>query len=379
MVSFALCNPTDVRFGKGQIAALNGLVAPAARVLLLYGGGSILRNGVESQVRAALPGREITSIGGVEPNPVYETLQSAAELGRTAKVDLVLGVGGGSVVDAAKLLAALIALPEADPWDRLVVGDFPANTLPVGAVLTLAATGSESNAVSVISSTLPGLKLPFRNEYARPRFAVLDPSTLASLSRRQLENGVVDAFSHVLEQYMTWPVNAPIQYGYSETLMRVLAEWGPRLIGDGPGPEGDAARENVMWVANQALNGLIAAGVPEDWSSHMISHAITAVYGTDHARTLSAVMPHELVRKQTMLGRTVWGIQSDSDAEVAARAIDATEDFFRRMSCPVSVAEIDATFDAEPVVVHLVKAGQTRLGEHGVIDAAAVRSILGAA
>lgn len=386
MISFALCNPTDIRFGKGQIAALDGLVAPGGRVLLLYGGGSILRNGVEAQVRRALPGREITAFGGVEPNPVYETLQRAAELGRAARIDLVLGVGGGSVVDAAKFLAALIALPEADPWDRLVEGDFPSDTLPVGAVLTLAATGSESNAVSVISSTLRGLKLSFRNEYARPRFAILDPSTLASLSRRQLENGVVDAFSHVLEQYMTWPVNAPIQYGYSETLMRVLAEWGPRLVEDGSGAEGDAARENVMWAANQALNGLIAAGVPEDWSSHMIGHAITAVYGTDHARTLSAVMPglmrHEMVRKQAMLsrlGRMVWGLDGESEAEIAARAIDATEAFFRRMGCPVSVAEIDAEFDAEPVVAHLVKAGQTRLGEHGVIDAAVVRRILGAA
>lgn len=386
MISFALCNPTDIRFGKGQIAVLDELIPAHARVLLLYGGGSIFKNGVDAAVRAALRGREIVAFGGVEPNPVYETLQRAAAQGRAAGVDLVLGVGGGSVVDAAKFLAAMIATGEDDPWDRLVGGEFPADTLPVGAVLTLAATGSESNAVSVISSTVRGLKLPFRNEHARPRFAILDPSTLASLSRRQLENGVVDAFTHVLEQYMTWPVNAPIQYGYAETLMRVLAEWGPRLLADGTGADGDDARENVMWAANQALNGLIAAGVPEDWSTHMIGHAITAVYGIDHARTLSAVMPalmrHELSRKQSMLarlGRTVWGLEGSDEAEVAAKAIDATQDFFHRMGCPVTVNELGVAFDAEPVVAHLEKAGQTRLGEHGAIDLDVVRNILLAA
>lgn len=386
MISFALCNPTDIRFGKGQIAALADLVAPAAKVLLLYGGGSVLRNGIEAQVRAALPGRQVVAFGGVEPNPVYETLKRAAAVGVAQSVDLVLGVGGGSVVDAAKFLAAMIAAGEEDPWDSFVSGNFPANTLPVGAVLTLAATGSESNAVSVISSTRRGLKLPFRNERARPRFAVLDPSTLASLSRRQSENGVVDAFTHVLEQYMTWPVNAPIQYGYSETLMQVLVEWGPRLLAAGPGPDGDAARENVMWAANQALNGLIAAGVPEDWSTHMIGHAITAVYGIDHARTLSAVMPalmrHEIARKQAMLarlGRKVWDITGTDEAEVAARAIDATEDFFRRMGCPVRPSELGVDFDPEPVVGHLERAGQVRLGEHGTISPDTVRAILRAA
>ncbi|MGH6860533.1 MAG: iron-containing alcohol dehydrogenase [Phyllobacterium sp.] len=386
MIPFALCNPTDIRFGKGQINALDELVAPDARVLLLYGGGSIFRNGVEATVRKALQGRDISPFGGVEPNPVYETLQHAAGQGRHARVDCVLGVGGGSVVDAAKFLAAMIASGKDDPWDDFVGGRFPENTLSVGAVLTLAATGSESNAVSVISSTARGLKLPFRNERARPRFAILDPSTLASLSRRQLENGVVDAFTHVLEQYMTREVNAPIQYGYAETLMRVLLEWGPRLLDDGPGPEGDDARENVMWAANQALNGLIAAGVIEDWSTHMIGHAITAVYGIDHARTLSAVMPalmrHELAKKQVMLarlGRNVWGFQGSDDAEVASKAIDATEDFFRRMGCPVTTAELGVAFDADPVVEHLEKAGQTSLGENGTIDPSVVRAILRAA
>ena len=386
MISFALCNPTDIRFGKGQIAALNDLVPPDARVLLLYGGGSILRNGIDAQVRSALAGRQVLAFGGVEPNPVYETLQRAAEQARAADVDFVVGVGGGSVVDAAKFLAAMIASGDSDPWDRFVAEEFPAEAIPVGAVLTLAATGSESNAVSVISSRSRGLKLPFRNDRARPRFAILDPSTLASLSVKQLQNGVVDAFTHVLEQYMTRPVNAPIQYGYSETLMRVLAEWGPRLLESGPGPEGDDARENIMWAANQALNGLIAAGVPEDWSTHMIGHAITAVYGIDHARTLSAVMPalmrHEIGRKQSMLarlGRLVWHIHEPDDAVAAAKAIDATERFFQRMGCPISPADFDVEFEIDPVIAHLEKAGHTKLGESGVIDSTAIREILLAA
>jgi NADP-dependent alcohol dehydrogenase len=381
-MKFALCNPTDIRFGIGQIKRLRDLVKPGSSVLLLYGGGSIKANGVYDQVMAALEGSKVIEFGGVEPNPLYETLQRAVGVARDNKVDLVLGVGGGSVADAAKFLATMIGMPGDDPWSELVAGKLPEVTTPVGIVLTLAATGSESNPTSVISSTRYGLKLPFANQNARPRFAILDPSTMASLSRRQLENGVVDAFTHVLEQYATRPVNAPIQHGFSETIMTVLAEWGPRLLSE----PSDEARENVMWAANQALNGLIGAGVPQDWSTHMIGHAMTAVYGIDHARTLSAIMPallrERLDAKSAMLaryGRIVWGIVETDDREAALQAIARTEQFFTEMGCPITLAEFETGIDPDRIVDHLEKAGPVALGEDRNIDVATVRSILSAA
>lgn len=379
MVKFRLKNPTDIHFGKGTIASLKKVVPAGTRVLLLYGGGSIKRNGVYDQVMAALAGCDVAEFGGVEVNPVYETILKAAEAARRHRSELVLGVGGGSVVDAAKFLANVIPIIDGEPWDELMAGRFPANPLPVGAVLTLPATGSESNAVSVITHAGRRLKYPFANEATRPRFAILDPSTMLSLSRRQLENGAVDAFTHVLEQYMTRPVNTPVQHGFSETLMKVLAEWGPKLVET----RSEEACENVMWAANQALNGLIGAGVPQDWSTHYIGHAITALYGVDHARTLTMIMPtlmrYKLAQKTSMLARyarAVWGVSEADDRRAAEEGIARTEDFFRRMGCPVRASEADLTIDEKAILAHLETVGHTALGENKDIAADDVLQIL---
>lgn len=375
MVSFRLSNPTEILFGPGQIAALPELLPADARVLLLYGGGSIKTNGVYDSVVAGLAGHSWVEFGGVETNPVYETIAIAADLARASRSNFILGVGGGSVIDAAKFLAAIVPITGGDAWDALRTGPAPTNVLPVGAILTLPATGSESNAVSVISHSGRHLKLPFANQAARPRFAILDPATMKSLSRRQLENGVVDAFTHILEQYLTYPVNAPVQSGFSETLLDVLIEWGPRLLDE----NSDEARENVMWVANQALNGLIGAGVPQDWSTHMIGHAITALHGTDHARTLTMVMPSvlrsQLDAKLPVLARyarRVWKLDIADDILAAEAGIAATEAFFARMGCPTSTGGLDP----DAVVDHIAMAGQFPLGENGTIDADVVRDIL---
>lgn len=379
MMRFQLSNPTEIRFGKGQISALGELVPQNARVLLLYGGGSIRRNGVYDQVMVALAGRMVIEFGGVEVNPHYETLQKASALARTKGVDFVLGVGGGSVIDASKFLAAMIASGEDDPWDLLIENPTGVKPLPNGAVLTLPATGSESNPVSVISSVTRHLKVPFRHEGTRPRFAVMDPSTMRSLSQRQLENGAVDAFTHVLEQYFTYPVNAPVQYGFSETLMKVLVEWGPVLVDT----RSEEACENVMWAANQALNGLIGAGVPQDWSTHMIGHAITALYGIDHARTLTMIMPslmrYKLASKTAMLaryGRNVWGISEADDRSAAEQAIAKTEEFMVRMGCPVRISQAGIQVSEAELISHLERAGQDRLGELKDIAPDDVRAIL---
>ena len=364
MVSFELSNPTHIVFGEGQITVLRKLVAPGTRVLLLYGGGSIKRNGVYDQVIAALDRCEVMEFGGIEVNPHYETILMAADRARKGGSQLVLAVGGGSVIDAAKFLASAITTDNADPWDDFAAGRYPENIIPVGCVLTLPATGSESNAASAISSIDRGLKLPFANEAARPVFAIMDPSTMASLDRRQLGNGAVDAFTHVLEQYVTVPLNTPVQYGFSEVLLKTLIEWGPRLLDENT-PE---ARENVMWAANQALNGLIGAGVKQDWSTHMIGHAITALYGIDHARTLTLVMPSlfrfKLGDKQAMLARyarNVWGVTATDERVAAEQGIALTENFFSRMGLPVRIAEIaPIVVSADAVVDHLERAGHLR-------------------
>ena len=378
-MQFQLCNPTDIRFGKGQIANLRDLVPAAARVLLLYGGGSIKRNGVYAQVRAALPNHHVLEFGGVEVNPVYETLQRAAAAACADHIDFVLGVGGGSVIDAAKFLAAMIASGEHDPWDRLASGGTGIEPLPNGAVLTLPATGSESNPTAVITHAGRRLKLPIAMQSMRPRFAIMDPTTMLSLSRRQLENGIVDSFIHTLEQYLTLPVNAPVQFGFSETLLEVLLEWGPVLVER----RTDEACENVMWAANQALNGLIGAGVPQDWSTHYIGHAITALTGLDHARTLTMIMPsllrYKMQPKRVMLaryGRRVWGITESDDVRVAEEAIQRTEAFMGSMGCPIRIAEAGIELDADALVAHLEQARHTALGEGGDIRPDDVRAIL---
>lgn len=379
-VTFKLCIPTEIVFGSGQISALSELVQPGARVLLVYGGGSIKRNGVYEQVRAALATCEVSEFGGIEVNPLYETCLRAAALARTMQTQLILAVGGGSVVDAAKFIATIVPLQVDDPWDYLAKGGAPSGTLPVGAVLTLPATGSESNPVSVISSRERHLKIPFANEAARPKFAILDPDTMKSLDKRQLQNGVVDAFTHVVEQYLTLPVNTPVQFGFSEVLMETLIEWGPRLV-----EKGDAtSREVVMWAANQALNGLIGAGVPQDWSTHMIGHAITALYDIDHARTLSMVMPslmrfRSAAKKDMLLryARRVWHIDTADENAAREEAIRRTEAFFRQMGCPVRLSDVaPIRIVPDDILEHLERAGQTALGESADIGPKEVKEIL---
>jgi NADP-dependent alcohol dehydrogenase len=382
-LNFDLQTTTRIVFGQGRIADLDHLVNPNERILLLFGGGSIKANGVNDLVMRALGDRHVISFGGIEPNPEYDTIVEACRLARRENATFVLGVGGGSVIDAAKFAAAIIPLNSGDAWDMLVSNEILPQPLPNGAVLTLPATGSESNPVSVISRRDRGLKLPFAIEAARPKFAVLDPSTMKSLSRRQLENGVVDAVTHVLEQYLTQPANLPIQYGFSETLLAALFEAGPLLISH----PSDEVRETVMWAANQALNGLIGAGAQQDWSTHMIGHAITALYGVDHARTLSLVMPHllrdQLESKLGMLsrfGRQVWKLEGSDDRFIAAEAISLTEQFFSHMGCPVRFSELpEIAFDPERVIDHLENARQLPLGERQNLKADDVRRILKAA
>lgn len=379
LFSFGYHNPTAIHFGPGSIARLADLVPAESRCLLLYGGGSIKTNGVYDQVLTALAGRRLREFGGVEPNPTLETLNQAVDLVRAEGLDFILAVGGGSVIDGAKFVAAA-ALYDGDGWDIVSGAHQVERALPVGAVLTLAATGSESNAGAVVTRRATNQKKVYFAPPAQPRFAILDPQVLRSLPDRQLENGLVDAFVHVCEQYLTYPVGALVQDGYAEALLRALKTLAETF---------DQRREpgwlqNLMWTANQALNGLIGVGVPLDWATHRLAVELTALYGIDHARTLSILQPwllRETIEfkraKLEQMGRNVFGLAGAS-ADEGIAAIDA---FYRGLGMPVHLREagVDDPLAAERVMQAVRDHGNAALGGHAGLDAAKTERIIRAA
>lgn len=337
LLAFSYHNPTFLQFGHGSLQTLASLLPAQARVLLLYGGGSIKQNGVYEQVRAALAGHVHAEFAGVEANPTLETLNRAVELVRRERLDFVLGVGGGSVSDGAKFVAAA-ALYDGDGWDIVSGQHTVTAALPVGVVLTLPATGSESNAAAVVTRAATCEKRVFYAQPVRPRFAVLDPSVMASLPDRQLQNGLVDAFVHVCEQYLTWPVGALIQDGYAETVLRTL--W--QLAQDFGQRREPQWAQNLMWAANQALCGILGVGVPQDWATHRLAVQLTALYGLDHGRTLSILQPWVLregieVRRAKLeqMGSRVFGLLQPT----AEQVIVAIENMYRVLDMPLHLHE----------------------------------------
>lgn len=385
MLNFDFYNPTQIAFGKDRIADLAKLVPGAAKVLILVGGASAEKTGTLAEVRQALGARSHETFSGIEPNPSFDTAMQAVQKVRDGGFDFLLAVGGGSVIDAAKFIAAAVPF-EGDAWDILLKGGRNIKSaLPFGTVLTLPATGSEMNNGSVITRRDIGAKLPFRSPHLFPRFSVLDPTKTYTLPAQQLANGVVDAFVHTVEQYLTYPVNAPLQDRFAESLLQTLVDIGPRLL-NAPAPDYDD-RASLMWAATLALNGLIGAGVPQDWSTHMIGHELTALHNIDHARTLAIVLPAMLnerrVQKRAKLlqyGERVWGIRSGSDEERISAAIDQTRDFFERMGIPTRLSAYGLGADAIDVVVRQLEAhGMTQLSEHRDVTPKVSRRVLEAA
>jgi NADP-dependent alcohol dehydrogenase len=369
MNNFDYHNPTRILFGAGQIAAVAQHIPPAARVLLLYGGGSIKANGTYDEVKAALSGHIVLEFGGIEPNPHYETLMRAVALIKAEKIDFLLAVGGGSVIDGTKFVAAA-AVFDGDPWEILAKGGkIVQGALPFGAVLTLPATGSEMNSASVITRAATREKRAFASPFVYPQFSVLDPSKTFTLPLRQVGNGVVDAFIHVMEQYMTYPADAPVQDRFAEGLLQTLIEQGPRVLA---APEDLSVRANIMWTATMALNGLIGVGVPQDWSTHLIGHELTALYGLDHAQTLAIVLPGILsVRRKAKRGKLlqyaerVWGLREGAEEARIDAAIERTRAFFEQMGVPTRLSGYGldaAAIDA--VAAGLEAGGLVKLGEH---------------
>ena len=385
MQNFAYYNPTRILFGRGQIAALNEQLPAAARVLLLAGGGSIKTNGVLAQVREALGTRAVTEFWGVEANPDYDTLMPAVEIVRREKIDWILAVGGGSVLDGAKFVAAA-AVFEGDPWQILMsAGGAVKAALPIGAVLTLPGTGSEANGASVISRRAIKEKLAFITPHVYPRFSVLDPETTFSLPRRQVANGIGDAFCHVIEQYLTFPAEAAVQDRFAEGVMRTLIEVAPLTLAD---PTGYDARANFMWAATTALNGWIGAGVPQDWATHVIGHELTALHGIDHARTLAIVLPALLAaereaRREKLLqyAARVWDILDGSEDERIDAAISKTRGFYESLGIKTRLAdyEVPAATAAAEVARRLAARGLMAFGDRELITPAKAEQILLAA
>ncbi len=380
MRDFTFYNPTKILFGTGQIVGISREIPGDQRILMTYGGGSIKQNGVYDQVMTALAGREVLEFAGIEPNPTYETLMEAVRIVRERQVDFLLAVGGGSVIDGAKFIAA--AAPFAgEPWDILAKHARIERALPLGVVLTLPATGSEMNSFAVVTRRATQDKLAFGHPLVYPRFAVLDPTTTFTLPPRQIGNGVVDAFTHIMEQYLTYPVDAPVQDRFAEGLLLALIEEGPKTLAN---PEDYDARANLMWCATLALNGLIGAGVPSDWTTHSIGHEITVLYGLDHAQTLAIVLPNVMaVKRERKRGKLlqyaarVWGLTTGDENERIEAAIAQTRAFFERMGVKTYLRDYGIGGDAVPALLaQLERHGLTALGEHQDIDLATSRDIL---
>ena len=367
MRDFTFHNPTRILFGRGQIENIADQIPTDARILLVAGGGSIRNNGALDQVKGALAGRSLQEFWGVRPNPALDSLLPALEVVRSESLDFVLAVGGGSVIDAAKFIAAAARTP-GDPWNLLARGTRVSAALPVGVVLTMPGTGSESNGAAAISNHETGQKLVFVSPLSFPRFAVLDPELTFSLPERQVSNGIVDAFVHVLEQYLTYPVGGTLSDRLAEAILLTLKELGPSALSS---PKDYAVRANLMWAANLALNGLIAQGVPQDWTTHHIGHELTALFGIDHARSLAAVLPALLdarrqpkAEKLVQFGARVFGVSGASVSSCIDETIARTAAFFESLGVPTRLSAYGVGEEAVPRVVAKLKANRRlRMGE----------------
>ena len=382
MLNFELYNPTNLIFGKGQIEKLAALVPKNTKILLAYGGGSIFKNGIHEQVVKNLKGFEIVEFGGIEPNPHFETLMKAVEIIKNENIGFILAVGGGSVIDGVKFISAAANF-NGDPMEilhkRLQIKD---NALPFGTLLTLPATGSEMNSGAVVTIQSTQEKLAFGGSAMFPKFSICDPTVIESLPKRQIQNGVVDAFTHVMEQYLTYPHDAILQDRIAESVLQTLAEIGPDVVEN---PKDYKLASNFMWSCTMALNGLLNKGVPVDWATHMIGHELTALYGIDHARTLAIIGPN-LYRtmfetkkeKLAQYGERVWNVSGNTVDEKATQAIEKTVDFFHQMGMDTKLSQYTENFEdtAQFIVDRFEKRGWNGLGEKQNITLEKVKEIV---
>lgn len=386
MLNFNFYNPTNIVFGEGQLQELNNLVPQKAKVLITYGGGSAERTGVLDRVKAELlkGDREVLAFGGIPANPKLEVLLDAIKIVREQKVDFILAVGGGSVIDGTKFIAVASVADEFVGRERELM-NFGFNPVPVdgalpfGTVLTLPATGSEMNNGAVISDGED--KLPVFSAHTFPKFSILDPTLTYTLPATQVANGVVDTYIHTVEQYVTFPTNAGFQDRTAEGILQTLIEVGNITVNE---PENYDARANLVWCSTMALNGLIGAGVPQDWATHMIGHEITAITGLDHAKTLAIIQIAnwkvrrvEKKEKLVQYAERVWDIREGSDDTKIDLAISKTEEFFNSLGMATRLSAYDIGADViDKIITGLEKHGMVALSEKGDVTPDIARKML---
>lgn len=370
MNNFEFKNPTKIIFGKDTIEKLTEEIPSDAKVLMLYGGGSIKKNGIYDQVKTALAKVDLTEFGGIPANPEYSVLMNALKVIKDEKITYLLAVGGGSVIDGTKFLSAAAVYDGDTPWEILTKNVKTEKGLPFGTVLTLPATGSEMNSGAVITRAETKEKLAMGGPGLFPQFSILDPQVIASIPERQLVNGITDAFTHVLEQYMTYPVGALLQDRFAESILQTLIEVAPKVLKD---PTDYQATANFMWSCTMALNGLIQKGVPTDWAVHAMGHELTALFGIDHARTLAVIAPSHYKfnfeakkEKLAQYAERVWNITEGSTDDKAYAAIEKTEAFFKELGIDTKLSDYTKEYEgtAEKIAERFTKRGWLGLGEH---------------
>jgi len=339
MENFIFQNPTKLVFGKGQIARLSELIPAGVHLMITYGGGSVTKNGVYEQVQDALKGRQYVEFWGIEPNPHVETLRKAIELGKEKNIDFLLAVGGGSVLDGTKLVAAGIC-SDIDAWD-IVLSGYAQKQIPFASVMTVPATGSEMNGGAVITRRETDEKYAFGGDY--PQFSILDPEVTYSLSKHQIACGLVDAYTHVLEQYLTTPGQSRIMDRWAEGILLSVKEISLKIIENQHNYD---LMADYMLAATLALNDFIRMGITQDWTTHMIGHELTALHGLTHGHTLAIVMPgtmrvlkEQKKAKLLQYGERIFNITEGSENERIEKAIDATETFFRSLGLTTRLSE----------------------------------------
>ncbi len=370
MNNFKYRNPTKILFGKGQIENLPTEIPANSKILMLYGGGSIMKNGIYDQVTKALSGYEVIEFGGIPANPEYSVLLDALKVIKEENITYLLAVGGGSVIDGTKFLSAAALYEGETPWDLLTNKKPVTEGLPFATVLTLPATGSEMNSGSVITRAETKEKLAFGGPGLFPIFSVLDPEVIQSIPQRQLANGIADAFTHVLEQYMTYPIGAKLQDRFAESIIQTLVEVAPAIMKN---PADYEAASNFMWSCTMALNGLIQQGVPGDWAVHSMGHELTALYGIDHARTLAILAGNHYrynfetkKEKLAQYAERVWNITEGTLEEKAHAGINKTDEFFKSLGIDIKLSDYTQDYSETGSIVakRFTERGWDGLGEH---------------
>jgi NADP-dependent alcohol dehydrogenase len=382
MNNFEFKNPTKIIFGKDTIEKLKNEIPKGAKVLVVYGGGSIKQNGIYDQVIKALETYDIVAFGGIPANPEYAVLMDALKVIKDEKITYLLAVGGGSVIDGTKFLSSAAVYKGETPWDILSENIRTEKGMPFGTVLTLPATGSEMNSGAVITRTDTKEKRTMGGPGLFPEFSILDPQVITSIPKRQLANGLTDAFTHVLEQYMTYPNGAILQDRFAESILQTIIEVAPKVLKD---PTDYKTASNFMWSCTMALNGLIQKGVPTDWAIHAMGHELTALFGIDHARTLAIVAPSHYnynfetkKEKLAQYGERVWNITEGNTDDKAHAAIEKTVAFFHALGIDTKLSDYTKDYEgtAEKIAQRFTDRGWLGLGEHQSLSPEKVEEIL---